>query len=159
MATFIERQRCQKPCVHLLAIMKSILLIDDSEDDVFFMKQAIDAGQLACNVIVLQKGEDAVQYLATAAEQGSLPDIIILDVKMPGMDGHEVLNWIRTRPGFRHIPVVMLTISNFDRDKDRAYHLGANSYLVKPRKSEELNAMVQLLSKYWLEFNHTLAWT
>ncbi|WP_040546908.1 response regulator [Pedosphaera parvula] len=139
--------------------MKSILLIDDSEDDVFFMKQAIDTGQFPCNVTVLRQGEDAIQYLATAAEQVSLPDIIILDVKMPGMDGHEVLNWIRTRPKFRHIPVVMLTISNFDRDKDRAYHLGANSYLVKPRKSEELNAMVQLLSKYWLGFNHTLAWT
>jgi CheY-like chemotaxis protein len=138
--------------------MKSILLVDDSEDDAFLMKRAIDLAHINCDLTILNDGEKAVQYLSRIPKDNPPVELVLLDLKMPRMDGHEVLTWIRKQPALNTTPVVMLTSSNMDGDKAQAYNLGANSYLVKPGRCEELNAMVQSLSKYWLEYNHTLTW-
>ncbi len=84
-----------------------------------------------------------------------LPSLILLDLKMPGLSGHEVLKWIRTRPETCTIPVIVLTSSHQDSDIRRAYILGANGYLVKPGTPAELLTMVEGIKNYWLTQNRT----
>ena len=82
-----------------------------------------------------------------------LPGLVLLDLKLPRRSGLEVLDWLRSQSGLRRIPVVVLTSSREVPDVDRAYDLGANSYLVKPGSPADLVAMVQALAGYWLHWN------
>ena len=82
-----------------------------------------------------------------------LPDLILLDLKMPKVDGFDVLLWIRRQPGFGSIPVVVLTSSDAIRDVNRAYALGANSFMVKPLDFENLMELTRFLTSYWLQLS------
>jgi len=134
-----------------------ILLAEDDADDVLLMKRALDRAGLANPVHVVSDGVEAVEYLKGAIEAKSsgyeIPLLICLDLKMPLMNGFEVLSWIREQPNLRGVPVVIL--SNLDNrpDINRATHLGANSYLVKPHATEQLMELVNRVEKYWLEAN------
>jgi CheY-like chemotaxis protein len=132
-----------------------ILLVDDLEDDRLLVRRAFEKAAVSNPLHCVSSGEEAIQYLggtgpyANRAEH-PLPDLILLDLKMPGMDGFEVLVWLRQQPGFRSIPVVVLTSSDLIKDVNRAYALGANSFLVKPLDFQNYTELGKVINEYWL---------
>lgn len=132
-----------------------ILLVEDREDDVLLIRKAFARAGLRNPLYVVNDGEQAIAYLMgeapfTNRSEYPLPDLILLDLKMPRLDGFETLNWIRRQPGIRGLPVVVLTSSEEIRDVNRAYQLGANSFLVKPLDFENSIAVAKMIEKYWL---------
>src|SRR5689334_10022694 len=114
--------------------MKTVLLVEDSEDDIFFMKKACEKSPINHHLDVVRDGDEAIEYLAASGpyakkEYHPIPDLVFLDVKLPKRTGHEVLEWIRTRPELESLPVIMLTTSQEPADIERAYRLGVTSYL------------------------------
>lgn len=112
------------------------LLVEDNEDDVFFMQRAFKDAGLENPLHVVSNGEEAIDYFSGVAEfadrnRHPLPDMVFLDLKMPGMDGFEVLKWIREEQGLT-VPVAVLTSSSQEIDYKRARELKADCYLIKP---------------------------
>lgn len=132
-----------------------ILLVEDDDNDVVLLRRAFAKSRLANAIDVVADGEAALAYLAGEApyEDRVLPELVLLDLKLPRKSGHEVLEWIRSQPGLRYLPVVVLTSSREKTDLERAYGLGANSYLVKPPDFEALIGMVLTLGVYWMVLN------
>ncbi|HFB83474.1 MAG TPA: response regulator [Thermodesulfatator sp.] len=135
-----------------------ILLVEDDPNDVILIKRAFDRARIANPIQVAQDGEEAIAYLAGSEPYHDrslypLPMLVLLDLKMPRKSGFDVLAWIRAQEGLRRLPVVVLTSSKDTPDINRAYDLGANSYLVKPVAFEALIEMVKTLGLYWLILN------
>ena len=136
----------------------TVLLVEDSHADVLLVRRAFAKAQLAARLETVADGDAAVAYLGGAAPYDSrdaypLPDLVLLDLKLPRRSGFEVLEWIRREPRIRRLPVVILTSSRHDTDVMRAYDLGANSYLVKPVDFEPLVEVVKAVGLYWLLVN------
>ncbi len=133
-----------------MAAEKRILVAEDDPNDVFLLQRAFARTGEQVDVEFVRDGEEALNYL-----QGSkpLPDLLMLDLKMPKVDGFQVLQWVRSQPGLKRMLVVVLTSSAQKRDVNRAYDLGANSYLVKPVDLEELLKLARLVRDYWVETN------
>jgi CheY-like chemotaxis protein len=134
-----------------------ILMADDDENDVFFMERAFDQAKVPNPLHRVKDGEEAVAYLKgvgtyTDREKFPLPHFLLLDLKMPRKNGFEVIQWVRQQPGLKRLPIVVLTSSREDPDINRAYELGANTYLVKPVKPENLVELVKALTLYWFTF-------
>lgn len=122
---------------------KGMLLVEDDENDVFFMEWALSKAKLDRPVHVAINGQDAIDYLSGAARYADrdvypLPRWIFLDLKLPFVHGFEVLEWIRSQPNLFNISVFVLTSSPEQRDRNRAAQLGAKAYLVKPPKPQML---------------------
>jgi CheY-like chemotaxis protein len=129
--------------------MKTILYAEDREDDVFFFNRACKRAGIAGRVDVrtVPNGAVAIEYLRGGGEYGDrgrhpLPDLVVVDLKMPVKSGLEVLEWIREQPALRPLPVYLLTSSNQDSDLQRATQLGADGYLIKSGGLHELTQMV-----------------
>ncbi len=136
----------------------TILLVEDDPDDVFLIQRAFRGANLANPMRVLNDGEEAIAYLEGRGDYADrtrhpLPMLMLLDLKLPRRSGLEVLEWRRTQPGLRRLPTVVLTSSRDHTDVNRAYDLGANSYLVKPVAFEALMDIVKTLNLYWLILN------
>ena len=136
-----------------------ILLIEDNEADINLTIAAFRDAIVQSHIHVVKDGEEAIAYLQGVGKYGSrdeypLPDLMLLDLKMPKVGGFEVLSWIRSHPTLRALCVVVLTTSNDMRDVNRAYELGATSYFRKPDSLEGLDEMIHVLHAYWLKFNH-----
>jgi CheY-like chemotaxis protein len=132
---------------------QTILVVEDNEDDVFALRRAIKKAGVANPLRVTTNGQEAVDYLAAAAdpakqEQNPLPFLVLLDLKLPYRDGFEVLEWIRNQPHLGKVIVVMLTGSDERRDHQRAYALGARSYLVKPALAEDIKRLLDSLHSH-----------
>lgn len=131
------------------------LLVEDNPDDVVLIRRAFHKAKVLNPLHVVTSGEEAIEYLggtgryAVRAEY-PLPNLVLLDIKMPRVDGFEVLKWIRGQTGLRGMRVVMLTSSDEMRDVNAAYQLGANSFLVKPVDFERFVEITQAISGYWL---------
>ena len=128
----------------------TLLLVEDNDDDVFAMRRALEKGRVMNPLQVVTDGKQAVDYLSGAgihADRGQfpLPSLIFLDLKLPYVSGFEILEWIHTQPQLASVVVVVLTGSAETRDQEKAYRLGARSYLVKPPKAEVLNAILESL--------------
>ncbi|HEV8411192.1 MAG TPA: response regulator [Gemmatimonadaceae bacterium] len=135
-----------------------ILLVEDEENDVMLLQRAFRRAGMVNPLQVVRHGDDAVAYLEGTGEfadrvKHPLPVLVLLDLKLPRRTGLEVLEWVKERPGLKKIPIVVLTSSKNDSDVDRAYELGANSYLVKPVSFETLLELVKSLELYWLVLN------
>lgn len=135
-----------------------ILLVEDSSDDALLFERAFTKSGLKNNVQLVRDGEQAIEYLTGTGQFGDrvkfpLPFLVMLDLKMPKIDGFEVLQWIRKHPDLKRLLVVVLTSSNLQRDVDYAYELGANSYLVKPVGLGEMVSMLSRFDAYWAEIN------
>jgi CheY-like chemotaxis protein len=131
-----------------------ILLVDDSADDAFIMKRGMTAAEMRNQIIHINEAEGAIAYLQGVREycdRSKFPvaGLVLLDLKMPRMDGFEVLAWIRQQPTLKELPVIVLTSSELLFDVTRAYELGANSYLVKPLEFENLEALIRTMSAVW----------
>src|SRR5215471_5369829 len=139
---------------------KLILLAEDDPNDVMLLERAFEKAGLHDSLRVVQDGEMAMEYLSGRGiyadrEQYPLPFLLLLDLKMPGTDGFEVLQWARNEPELKRLLIVVLTSSSLQSDVDRAYELGANSYLVKPVEFNEMVHLVQRFESYWTEINRT----
>lgn len=136
----------------------TILLVEDDPNDVLLVKRAFRKANLENPLQVASDGEAAVAYLAGQGnfvdrERFPLPAVVLLDLKLPRKSGLEVLVWLREQADLKCLPVVVLTSSGEAGDVNRAYELGANSYLVKPVAFENLLNMVKALHTYWLTLN------
>jgi CheY-like chemotaxis protein len=140
--------------------MKNVLVVEDNEDDLFFIKMACQRSGIPHSLHFVMDGKAAVDYLSghgpyADRHQHPIPDVIFLDVKLPKLTGHEVLEWIRAQPILKKLPVVMVTSSVHDADVNRAYELGVTSYLRKIVSRAEFGQAVRVILKYWLELNIT----
>lgn len=139
----------------------TILLVEDEPADVFRIQRAFRKTNLASTLEVVTDGEKAIDYLSGQQayqdrDRYPLPSLVLLDLKLPRRSGFEVLSWLRNESDMKHLPVVVLTSSDQQIDIERAYSLGANSYLMKPPAPNALLEMVQVLELYWLCFNRSL---
>ena len=137
-----------------------ILLVEDNLNDVKLTLNAFKTANLANSVHIARDGVEALEFLFGAASSADekipeRPKLILLDLKLPRLDGHEVLKRIKDDPRTSAIPVVILTSSAEERDVMRTYEVGANSYIVKPVDFEQFTDSVRDIGKYWLEINHT----
>jgi CheY-like chemotaxis protein len=135
-----------------------ILLAEDDPNDVLLIQRAFQRNHVANPVQVVRDGEEALAYLSGQApfadrERHPLPVLMLMDLKMPRKSGLEVLEWVRQQPGLKRLPIIVLTSSNQSPDINRAYELGANSYLVKPAGFDSLLDLVKNLDMYWLILN------
>ncbi len=132
-----------------------ILLVEDNPNDVELALYAFRKNNLVDCIRVARDGAEALEYLA-GCSRSSLPRLILLDLKLPRIDGLETLRQIKADPLTRMLPVVVLTSSIQERDIEECYSLGANSYLVKPIDFNKFVETAAILGTYWLEFNQAL---
>ena len=135
-----------------------ILLVEDNDDDVQLTMRALRLHRLANRVVVVGDGADALDYLFcrgayAGRDRKDLPQLVLLDLKLPKVDGLEVLTQIRQEPRIKRLPVVILTSSNTEVDVAKSYDLGANSYIRKPVDFSQFMYAVNSLGLYWLVLN------
>ena len=136
----------------------TILYVDDDDNDVLAAETCHPLRQLHFDLQVVNDPEKAAAYLTGQGRYADrkcfpLPELVLLDLKMPRMHGLEVLAWIRSQPVLKRLVVIVLTASSQGSGVNRAYELGANSYLVKPVELEALVEMVKGISAYWMGLN------
>jgi two-component system response regulator len=139
---------------------KTILLVEDNPDDEALMLRALNKNRIANEVIVTRDGAEALDYLfATGVYEGRdlnhMPQLMLLDLKLPKISGLEVLQLLRNDERTKYIPVVVLTSSSEERDIISSYDLGANSYVQKPVDFNEFMEATKQLGSYWLIINKT----
>jgi CheY-like chemotaxis protein len=135
----------------------TILVVEDNEDHVFLLKHAFQKAEVTNPLQVASTGEDAIAYLAgtgkySDSQQFPLPSIVLLDLKLPGLDGFDVLRWIRQQPGLKAVRVVMLTSSDRGQEINAAYEAGVNVFLTKPVDLDKLVEILKVFRAHWLEF-------
>jgi len=140
-----------------VAPLKRILLAEDNEHDVELTLSALAENNLANEVVVVRDGEEALDYLfhrgQYAGQANGLPAVVLLDLKMPKVDGLEVLREMRADAELKHVPVVMITSSREEQDLIRSYELGANAYVVKPVDFQQFIESVKQLGCFWAIIN------
>lgn len=132
-----------------------LLLVEDDENQVALVKRAFQKANIVNPLQVVRSGQEAMVYLEGTGpfanrEEFPLPKLILLDLKMPGINGFDVLRWLRRQPAFSSLRVIVLTASNEPRDINLAYELGANSFLTKPVNFEDFVLLTQALQGYWI---------
>lgn len=134
---------------------QSILLVEDSEDDYEATTRAFKKANLYNPVTWCNSGQDALDLLTRKGQYSSrrqdLPGLILLDLNMPGLDGRKTLKLIKSDQALRHIPVIILSTSNDERDVEGCYQMGANTYVQKPVSFEGLIEAIKRLKQYWFE--------
>jgi CheY-like chemotaxis protein len=132
----------------------TILIADDDEDDCLLVQEALrEAGQ-AHELRIVRDGEELLAYLRRAQDGGAdppRPDLVLLDLKMPGKDGREALRELKADPRLRDIPIVVLTTSSARDDVADCYALGVNSYVTKPASFRGMVEVMRTLGRYWFE--------
>jgi len=141
---------------------KIILLVEDNPSDVELTRRALHNSHIANQLIVAEDGQEALDYLfggdpLANTNRNELPALILLDLKLPKVDGLHVLRQIRANERTSHLPVVILTTSNEEQDITQSYDLGANSYIRKPVDFKQFVDAIQYLGLYWLVMNETAA--
>ena len=133
-----------------------ILLVEDNDGDVFLTQEALRSAKVTNRLSVVHDGVEAMEFLRQSGKyaQAPRPDLILLDLNMPRMDGREVLAAIKPDPDLRQIPVVVLTSSKAEQDVLRAYDLHANCYIVKPVDFASLIDVVKCVEEFWLTVVH-----
>lgn len=140
---------------------RSILLIEDDENDVVLIRRALKKGGIDAPLRVLWNGDEAIDYFSgTGSYQNAamypLPAVVLLDLRLPGKSGLEVLEWLKSHASLALLPVIVFTNSTETADIKHAYALGANSYLKKPYGMAATTALLQAISTYWLDHNEAL---
>jgi CheY-like chemotaxis protein len=138
---------------HQNPVPAEILLVEDSPSDIRLTQKVLAQARIANNLHIVRDGVDALAYVRRSEPQyadAPTPDIILLDLNLPRMDGREVLHELKGDPDLRHIPVIVLTTSTEEQDVLRSYELHANSYVSKPIDLNEFFDVVRSIEGYWL---------
>lgn len=140
-----------------MADLKPILLVEDNPRDIELTLAALEENRLANEVVVVRDGEEAIDYLDRRGifrlrAEGN-PAVVLLDLKLPKIDGLEVLEHVKTSASLQTVPVVMLTSSREEPDLTRSYKLGANAYVVKPVDFNEFTKAIRELGLFWAVIN------
>ena len=137
---------------------RTLLLVEDSEDDAFLMKNALGRAGIRNPLHIVEDGQQAMDYLAGTGEFGDrkefpYPTLVFMDLKLPYHSGFDVMDWLKRRHDLPPTIIIMLTSSNEPSDVEKAYRLGASSYVVKPPTTEQLIEMVKAFGSFWLRHN------
>jgi CheY-like chemotaxis protein len=135
-------------CISLMERESVVLIVDDDENDLLLMQRALAKASIFGQVMVVRAGEEAIDYLSGEGKYGDrklypLPSLMLLDLKMPMVDGFDVLAWCRERGHGRSLPIVVMSSSNHDSDIARAMALGATSFRTKPNDFQQLVAIAR----------------
>ena len=134
-----------------------ILLVEDDENDVELILMALEKSGINKNITTINDSVEIIEYLNDAGNSDNgpihLPDLIILDLKMPKLSGLELLKEIKSCDQLKNIPVVIISSSNYEKDIEMAYRLGANSYVVKPVDYKKFVSTVSKVGMYWVQIN------
>ncbi|HET9742809.1 MAG TPA: response regulator [Terriglobales bacterium] len=138
--------------------LPSILMVEDEASDAILLLRGFEKAGVLNPITHLKNGDEALAYLAGIGQyvdrsKYPLPVLILLDLKLPGMSGLQLLQWLRTQREIRRIPVVVLTLDRSPSSINAAYDLGANSYLVKPGDPVEIAKVIEAIQRYWIELN------
>jgi CheY-like chemotaxis protein len=143
----------------MLVNEKKILLVEDDENDVELILMALEDHNLVNEVVVTRDGVEALDYLYQREQFEKRPDgspaVILLDLKMPKVDGLDVLRQVKSDPDLKRIPIVILTSSREERDLIESYNLGTNAYVVKPVSFHDFVDVVKQLGLFWALINET----
>lgn len=128
-----------------------VLLVEDNPDDVLITERALEKGATSCELFVARDGVEALDFLRKQGKfkDSPRPDLILLDLRLPKIDGHEVLAEIKKDPQLRRIPVIVLTVSDAEEDMVRAYDSGASGYIKKPASTVDFMKVLQTVRDYW----------
>jgi len=151
---------CQSRDGEYMAEHAVILLAEDEEDYVLLIRRAFEQAKIPNPLHVVWNGQEAIAYLKGEGkyanrEEYPLPDLFLLDLKMPRVNGFEVLKWVRSQPGLAPLRILVLTSSEEIRDVNEAYKLGANSFLVKPLDFQDFTQLSRLIQDFWLKASKT----
>ena len=140
--------------------LQNILIAEDHPIDVFLLQRAFLKAGISAHLHFVRDGQEAIDYLRGEGEfhdrkAHPFPCLLLLDLKMPRLNGFDVLVWVRHQPGLKRLPIVVLTSSELHEDINRAYDLGASSFVVKPPGLEGQSDFAQRLERYWLELNRS----
>jgi len=135
----------------------TLLIVEDNEDDIFFMERIFKQMGARCDLRFVRDGVEAVEYLSGKGQfedrvQNPLPTIILMDLKMPRMNGFEVLEWMQKQPEIKLIPTIVVTSSTMQEDVTRAYRSGANAVMNKPVDKDSLLQMLKTFHLYWTDY-------
>ena len=141
-----------------MAAIPVILVAEDRLDDIELIKRALRSAGVSSPIFFVRDGEETIDYLEgegkySNREEYPLPELLLLDLKMPRMDSFDVLAWIRSQPQLGTLRVVVLTSSDENRDINLAYELGANSFLVKPQDFKDFVKLSSFINVYWLRLD------
>ena len=131
-----------------------ILLVDDNEGDVFLTLEAFRESKMNATIVVARSGREALDYLEVQASSGekSLPDLVLLDINMPGLSGIDVLDFIKSNEGLKSIPVIMLTTSDAASDIRTSYQHSANCFITKPLDFGKFLEVVDAIGSFWFSY-------
>jgi CheY-like chemotaxis protein len=140
--------------------IRTVLLVDDSENDIFLMRAAFEKAEFYWPLQEVHNGAEAIAYLKGEGPYSDratfpIPTVMLLDLNMPKKNGFDVLTWVRTQADLKRLLVIVLSASVRTEDVERAYDLGANSFLLKPGKMEDFIDMIRCL-RDWLQYNQFL---
>jgi CheY-like chemotaxis protein len=129
-----------------------VLLVEDSDADAMLIKRSFTSSDLSCSLYWLKDGESAIAYLERRGQykQAIRPDLIILDLNLPRLDGREVLHRVKNNSALKRIPVVVMSTSNSEQDISRSYDLNANCYIVKPFDVHDFLRVTSSIKEFWL---------
>jgi len=134
--------------------MKSIhiLLVEDNEGDILLTSEALEEGKILNKLSVVRDGKEVVDFLEKEEKyvKAITPDLILLDVNLPKMNGHEVLKFVKQHKDFRQIPVIMLTTSSSKEDIDSSYRNYANCYITKPIEVDDFMKALNQIEEFWV---------
>jgi two-component system, chemotaxis family, response regulator Rcp1 len=139
--------------VHFPEKAIKILLVEDNRSDVVLMRRLLEKCRFPVDLQVVRDGEEALASLRKSAgfDGKEDPDLVLLDLGLPKIDGHQVLEAIKNSPGLKHLPVFILSSSNADQDVATAFQNKASLYIVKPMDLDQFNTVVEKIEKFWLE--------
>jgi len=134
------------------------LLVEDSDDDILLTRRSFRNAEMTYPLQVVRSVDEAISYLAgeglfSNRIEFPLPSLVLLDLKMPRRNGFELIEWVRAQPSMYALRIIVLSSSDSRADVERAYDLGANSYLVKPVESQTFVETLRLLKQYWIGFD------
>lgn len=129
-----------------------ILLVEDNEGDILLTKEAFEEARFNTQLSVVKDGKAAIDFLCKREKymHAVSPDIVLLDVNLPKKNGHEVLNYMKSNDGLKHIPVIMLTTSSSQKDIDLSYSNHVNCYITKPTEVENFMDVVATIENFWM---------
>jgi CheY-like chemotaxis protein len=127
----------------------NILLVEDNEGDILLTVEALEEGRIANVINVARDGQEALDKLEESYHKGQLPDLILLDINLPKLNGHEVLEQLKQNEHFKHVPVIILSTSSSEMDILKSYKNHANCFITKPVEIDEFVKAIESIEDFW----------